>query len=280
MSQIFVRFGCKTIDFAVLDVLSGCRFDVFDCSVRILVGKLAVFVNREVFVDGCVELAQRNRDCKVALFEVCALRAACCVFCKRVSCRVVIVGVAVPCGICIRNESIIVGGYKHVSVVVVACADDVFAVCVLNECRTAPIARLCILSVCTVHCVEFRNGFVVEHANLEAEVDVDARRIAVEVDRDTAGVLGVGRAEFGQEFTDALENFAIAFRKHTDKVRNESFVEADCDEVVCDEQSAKHDVEDAPNICGDHTGVDFLVCRHCRNGRLCGSGRRTRTENA
>ena len=280
MSQIFVRFGCKTIDFAVLDVLSGCRFDVFDCSVRILVGKLAVFVNREVFVDGYVEFAQRNRDCKVALFEVCALACAF-VFDKRVACRNVVVGVAFPCGICIRNESIIVRGHKHVRVVIVcATADSVVAVAVCRERRARPVASLEVPALFAVHSVEVCDGFIHKRADFETEIYVDAGRVAIEVDCDAAGVFGVCCAQLGQEFAYALQNRAVAVGKHTDEVCDESFVEADGDEVVCDEQSAKHDIENAPDVCGNHARVDFLVCRHCRNGRLCGSGRRTRTENA
>ena len=271
MSQIFVRFGCKTIDFAVLDVLSGCRFDVFDCSVRILVGKLAVFVNREVFVDGCVEFAQRNRDCKVALFEVCALACAF-VFDKRVACRNVVVGVAVPCGICIRNESVIIGGHKHECLVIVCVtADSVVAVAVFRERRARP---------CAIPSIEVCDGFIHKRTDFETEIYVDAGRVAIEVDCHAAGVFGVGCAQLGQELSHFLQDLAVAVGKHTDEVCDESFIETDGDEVVCDEQSAKHDIENAPDVCGNHARVDFLVCRHCRNGRLCGSGRRTRTENA
>ena len=193
MSQIFVRFGCKTIDFAVLDVLSGCRFDVFDCSVRILVGKLAVFVNREVFVDGCVEFAQRNRDCKVALFEVCALACAF-VFDKRVACRNVVVGVAFPCGICVCNERVIVRGHKHVGVIVCAAADSVVAAFFLER-RARP---------CAVPSGEVCDGFIHKRADFETEIYVDAGRVAIEVDCDAAGVFGVCCAQLGQEFAYAL----------------------------------------------------------------------------
>ncbi len=66
--------------------------------------------------------------------------------------------------------------------------------------------------------------------------------------------------------------------KHTDEVCNEGFIETDGDKVVCDEQSAEHDVEDAPNVCGNQARIGFFVVR--RRKRLCGRARCARAENA
>ena len=271
ITRTFVVGSCKTIIFTVFDVCA-----VFGLNVG-YVCKFLVFVYGEVFVDSCIDLAKRNCDCEIALFEVCALRSRCGVFDKLTV--FVIVGVAAPCGICVSNESVIVRGDENVRIVIVSTrALRVFAVCIFNKRLTAPIAAIEVLAACAVHCVEVCNGFVIEHADLESEVDIDTRRVAVEVDRDTARILCVGGAEFGQEFSDALENLAIAACKHTDEVCNEGFVETDGDKVVCDEQSAEHDVEDAPNVCGNQARVGFFVVR--RRKRLCGRARCARAENA
>ena len=272
---------CKTIrSVRILDVFAVFGFDinVLDCIVVISIGKFLVFVDREVFVHVRIKFAERNCDCEVALFEVCALRAAFGVLRELVRCRVVVVGVAVPSRICVRNECVIVGGYENVCVVVIrAVAYSVLAVFYLERCAR-PVASLEVLAFDAVHRVEVVHGFVIERANLEAEVDVDAGRVAVEVDGDTAGVLRICRVKFGQELAYALKHFAVAVREHTDEVRDKSFVESDRDEVVCDEQSAENDIENAPYICRNQTCVDFLVIG-CRKG-LCACRCRTAAEYA
>ena len=142
-------------------------------------------------------------------------------------------------------------------------------VIVKSKFRAVPVGSLCVFAVRAVFCVVFGNGEIERRAHLEAEVDVYARLVAEEVDGDTAGVLGVGRAKFRQELSDALQDFAVAVCEHCDKVRKQRFVETNRDEVVCNEQSAKHNVDYAPHVCGDDARADFFVIV-CRNACLCG----------
>ena len=267
-AKLDARFRVLELDVVVI---LGVAFAVAnDVAIVVFVSHLLVFIDGEVFVDFRVQSAERNHDCEVALFEICAVRC----FDKFARCGIVCVSVACPCGICVRDKRVIVRGNENVIVVAVfGCERIVFTV--LHEFRTVPVGSLCVFAVRTVFIVVFGNGEIERRAHLEAEIDIDARFITEEVDCDTARIFGVGRAKFRQELSNALQNLAVAVCEHCDKVCKQRFVETNRDEVVCDKQSTKHNVDYAPHVCGDDARADFFVIV-CRN--VCLSGGCVRLE--